>query len=71
MSVALDVDEYHHVRTPWRFRLAWAGIVRTRGQPVASKKNCCWEGRREEKNKKRKRRKRTREGEKKKRRVSS
>lgn len=37
MSVALDVDEYHHVRTPWRFRLAWAGIVRTRGQPVASK----------------------------------
>lgn len=37
MSVALDVDEYHHVRTPWRFRLAWAGIVRTPGQPVASK----------------------------------
>lgn len=37
MSVTLDVDEYHHVRTPWRFRLARAGIVRTRGQPVASK----------------------------------
>lgn len=38
-SVALDVDEHHHVRTPWRFRLAWAGIVRARGQPVASKKD--------------------------------